>query len=334
MHPAVTGPTATDSCPIEYRYRATDFAVAPSLAADVVYVVGGLYGNVEALRTICALAAQEGARLVFNGDHNWLNIDRAGFAEVNERVLASTAIRGNVESELDSPIGTGCGCNYPSYVNAEYVDRSNAIMDRLRMVAAEFPALRSSLVALPRFRTIAVGAARIGIVHGDAESLAGWGFAAERLSPIAKCCSGDDASGELTPAATIERYFRESTVDAFACTHTCLAHARDYTVDGRARLIINNGASGLPNFAGTHYGIVTRIAADRRAHPQGLYGIDVAGVRFDAIPVHFDHAAFVARFLANWPAGSPAHTAYFDRIRHGPNFDLADAVAGRVALAR
>lgn len=325
-----------EGCPIEYRYRAAEFAGPPSLHADVVYVIGGLYGNVEALRTILAMQAREAARgprpaLVFNGDHNWFNVDPASFGEVNEVVLANCAIRGNVESEIAMPT-EGCGCNYPDYVNAEYVARSNAIMARLQAVARDFPAERAALGALPRFRTIGVGDARIGIVHGDAESLAGWSFAAERLSPIAKCCSGDDPGGQLTPLETIERYFRQSQLDAFASTHTCLAHARDYSVDGRARLIINNGAAGLPNFGGTTFGLVTRIAADPTPPADSLYGITLAGVRFDAMPVAFDQAAWLRRFLANWAPGSPAHEAYFNRIVSGPNFDLTDAVGGQVRL--
>lgn len=151
--------------------------------------------------------------------------------------------------------------------------------------------------------------------------LAGWAFAAERLSPSGKCCSGDDAGAEPTPLATLERYFRESDVDAFASTHTCLAHARDYTVDGRARFIMNNGAAGLPNFAGTRFGLITRISIDPRVLEQSLYGITQNGVRFDALPVRYDHAAWLERFLADWPPGSPAHEACFKRIVAGPAFE-------------
>jgi hypothetical protein len=328
---------AADSCPIEYRYRAADFNEEPSFHADTVYVVGGLYGNVPALHSIRAMQAREAARgtsvsLVFNGDHNWFNVDAASFREVNEAALESVSIRGNVEAELAAESESGCGCNYPDYFNAEYVARSNAIMARLQVVARDFPAERKALAALPLHRTIGVGPARIGIVHGDAESLSGWAFAADRLSPISKSCSGDAPNGALTPLESIERFFRDAGVHAFASTHTCLAHARDYLVDGVPRLIINNGAAGLPNFRGTTFGLITRISVDLKVPRESLYGFEIAGVRFDALPVEFDQAQWVAQFLANWPPGSPAHVAYFGRIVNGPDFDLRDAVAGRVAM--
>ena len=37
-------------CPIDYRYAPESLNRQPDLTADVVYVVGGLYGNLPALR--------------------------------------------------------------------------------------------------------------------------------------------------------------------------------------------------------------------------------------------------------------------------------------------
>ena len=65
---------------------------------------------------------------------------------------------------------------------------------------------------------------------------------------------------------------------------------------------------------------------------ESLYGIALGGLRFDAVPVHFDQTAWIGAFLANWAPGSPAYESYFDRIVSGPDFDLADAAGGRVAL--
>lgn len=329
--------SAGQTCPLHYRYKASVMAGPAAHTVETAYVIGGLYGNVEALRTI--LEMREGERLrtgrdvllVFNGDHNWLNVDAESFAEVNATVLASVAIRGNVESELAAPSDGGCGCNYPAYVNAEYVAWSNAVMERLQRTAADFPDIRKALGALPMTCTIAVGGERVGIVHGDAETLSGWSFAAERLSAIGRCCSGDEADAALTSPATIERWFREADVTAFLSTHTCLAHARDYEVDGRRRLIANNGAAGLPNFANSSFGLITRIAADRATAPGSLYGTTVGGLRFDALPVAYDQARWIGRFLASWPKGSPAYAAYFNRIVAGPDFDVASAVGGHVA---
>lgn len=326
------------ACPVDYRYAAADFRTAPADRAETAYVIGGLYGNVEALNAILRMQEAEAragrqVRLVFNGDHNWFDIDAASFREINQAALESLSIRGNVEAELAMPSGAGCGCNYPAYFNAEYVARSNAIMARLQATALEEPALCRALQALPSFRVLEVGEARIGVVHGDAESLAGWSFAAERLSPTGKCCSGDEAAAELTPAATLERWFRDAAVDAFASSHTCLAHARDLQVDGRRRAIFNNGAAGLPNFAGEGFGILTRISADPAVPAGSLYGLTLNGVRFDAMPVHYDAPAWVRRFLANWPPDSPAHVAYFRRIVSGPDHRRHEAVGGNVSLS-
>ena len=323
------------SCPIEYRYFPSTFREAASLVADTVYVVGGLYGNLEALHQILRMRDEEAragrrVELVFNGDHNWFNVDAASFREINRAALEATSIRGNVEAEIATPTD-GCGCNYPDYVNAQYVARSNAIMARLQETASEFPEMQRALGALPMTRTIEVGGERIGIVHGDAELLSGWAFAAERLSPVGRCCSGDEPTAELTPRDTIDRIFRESGVTAFASSHTCLAHARDFEVDGRERLIINNGAAGIPNFSAATFGLVTRISSDPSVLRESLYGITVGRARFDAMPVRFDPSAWLRRFLANWQPGTAAHDAYLDRILHGPDFAITDAMGGRVA---
>ncbi|MDH3319713.1 MAG: hypothetical protein OEO84_08485 [Betaproteobacteria bacterium] len=42
-----------------------------------------------------------------------------------------------------------------------------------------------------------------------------------------------------------------------------------------------------------------------------------------ALPILYDAAACERRFLELWPAGSDAHRSYFERIRGGPEFELA-----------
>jgi hypothetical protein len=324
------------SCPIEYCYSPNDFKTAPVTEHEAVYVVGGLYGNLQAMHEILRMQEAEGklgvkVTLVFNGDHNWFDRDAASFSEINQVALESIAIRGNVEAELAAPTDSGCGCNYPDYVNAEYVARSNAIMGSLRETASQFGGLCAQLNALPFIRTVKVGEASVGIVHGDAEMLSGWSFAAERLSAIGKCCSGDEATITLTSQEKIASYFQQADVQAFASTHTCLAHARDYLVDGEDRLIINNGAAGLPNFSNRSYGLITRIALGTKAASNSLYGYTLKGTRFDALPVHYSQAQFIGHFINNWPPGSPAYEAYFNRVVNGPDFDVSDAIGGRVA---
>jgi len=94
------------SCPIGYRTSPEGLAGLAPRAAETLYVIGGLYGNREALDDVEALAAREEAKglprptLVFNGDFNWFNAEPAAMAEINDRVLAHTALQGNVETEL------------------------------------------------------------------------------------------------------------------------------------------------------------------------------------------------------------------------------------------
>jgi hypothetical protein len=61
--------------------------------------------------------------------------------------------------------------------------------------------------------------------------------------------------------------------------------------DGRDhRLVINNGAAGLGNLAGTTNGVITRLSSDPRPPADSLYGISIGGLRGDALPVRFDPA--------------------------------------------
>ena len=99
------------------------------------------------------------------------------------------------------------------------------------------------------------------------------------------------------------------------------------------RLIINNGAAGMANFGGRTHGVITRISVDPTPPQDSLYGATIAGVRFDALPGHFDASAWIDHFARVWPEGTPAHYSYFDRIKHGPNYVLAQAVSGNVSLA-
>ena len=56
--------------------------------------------------------------------------------------------------------------------------------------------------------------------------------------------------------------------------------------------------------------------------------VEVGGLRIgvDAIGIDFDAASWQAEFLAQWPAGSPAHTAYWQRICHGPDYAVIQAL--------
>jgi len=297
-------------CPLRYRYGPAAIARAPERSAETLYVIGGLYGNPEALASVEAMARAEPGpvTLCFNGDFNWFNVDDASFRAINERVLRHDAIAGNVEAELGADTdAAGCGCAYPESVDSLVVERSNQIHATLKRTASRHPDLLARLSSLPMVARYRVGGVRVGIVHGDAELLAGWRFDAAAL---------DDPSEQAWRAAA----FASAEVDVFASTHTCLPATRCYDFDGE-RLIANNGAAGMPNVLGTHFGILTRIAA--AASPRAsLYGHTLQGVHVDAVAIHYDDPAWRERFLNNWPAGSPAWLSYFDRIANGPNYHL------------
>jgi len=298
------------SCPRHYRYSPAVFARAADLAAQSLYIVGGLYGNPFALEAVLAMARREDATLVFNGDFNWFNVDPAEFEAVNETVLRHAALRGNVETEIaGADSGAGCGCAYPEWVGDAEVERSNEILRRLRGTASGYPELRERLAVLPMHLVAEVGDLRIGIVHGDAESLAGWQFSQETLR------ERPERAGALLAG---------SGVDVFACTHTCLPVMQDFATPRGTALIVNNGAAGMPNFRDTRFGLATRIASTPST--QALYDVRLGATVVEAVPVRYDYEAWMARFDRVWPAGSAAALSYRKRIASGPGYAVEQAV--------
>ena len=160
--------------------------------------------------------------------------------------------------------------------------------------------------------TARVGDARVGIVQGDAASLAGWGFAASRL----------DAPEHRR---WIEDAFTQARVDVFACTHTCLPAMRHFTLARGAAVVANNGAAGMPNLAGSRFGLLTRISVEPYRGPALAYGTQVGSVFVDALRIDYDHERWMRRFLASWPEGSSAHESYHRRMSEGPRHPVAQA---------
>jgi hypothetical protein len=324
------------SCPLAYRYRPEELAQPAQVQADTLFVVGGLYGNAAALQAVLQRADREPggpATIAFNGDFHWLDVDPEDFRRIGETVLAHHAIRGNVEAELASDEDAGCGCAYPDYVGDDVVDRSNQIVTRLRTTARRFPGLVRRMGGLPRYLTASVGGQRVGILQGDPESLAGWRLALEAMEP------GDPLvrrqvgwRGRPTTAADLLDWFGRAEVGVLASTHTGLPYAQDVGEGPRRRLVVNNGTAGLGNFAGTTYGVITRLSSDLQPPGDSLYGTTLGGVRCDAIPVRFDLGGWKARFLAQWPPTSPGHRSYFSRLTRGTHLQLPQAARGRVKL--
>lgn len=301
------------SCPLHYRYRAESFRGAPAVVTDTLYVAGGLYGNRPALEQLLLLAEPQ-ARFVFNGDFHWFDVESGDFCAINEIVLAHFAVRGNVETELASDgSDAGCGCAYPDSVSDAEVARSNRILLRLRETANQQHEATARLAALPMHVTAGVGPLRIGIVHGDAESLAGWHFAHDELHT-------DGAESRL------RALFAEADVDAFASSHTCLPALCEIESTDKCYAVINNGAAGMPNFSNTRFGIATRVALTPAPASLRLYGTRIRGVYVDAIRIEYDHQRFLRQFLDSWPANSDAHRSYFERIVNGPSFSPDQAL--------
>src|SRR5262249_15844773 len=156
------------------------------------------------------------ATVVFNGDFHWFDAEPAWFAEIEQRVGRHRATRGNVETEVarTDDIGAGCGCAYSASVGADVGRRSNEILAELGAPARALPGVGPRWAALPMHLVADVGGSRVGIVHGDANALAGWSFAYDAL----------DAPAGL---AMLDAVRRGSRIDVFASTHTCLAVLRD-----------------------------------------------------------------------------------------------------------
>lgn len=305
-----------------YFYGAHSIADADELQADCLYVIGGLYGNLPALETILELADREPISpcLVFNGDFNWFNVDDTSFVRINEAVLAHHAILGNVEAELvAAECSAGCGCAYPAQVDDDAVQRSNWIHSRLKRTAASHPVLLERLRTLAMVARCRIGSCRVGIVHGDSSSLAGWRFGLEDLA---------DKSND----AWLCGQFAAADVDVFASSHTCLPvmrclarnTVRDSGTENGTLCVINNGAAGLPNFAHPLCGLITRIGCLPSPNPV-LYGTTLRGVHIDALPVFYSQQQWEKDFLASWPEGSPAWVSYFSRLTKGTSLRVSEA---------
>lgn len=300
-------------CPQDYYYGAGSLSRVAEVEATTLYIVGGLYGNRPALDAIELLAGSERATLVFNGDFHWFDRNAVNFADVNHRVLRHHALRGNVETELSraAELGAGCGCAYPPEVDQQIVSWSNDILNELKVAAQAGGGQCTALAALPMTLVASVGGVRVGIVHGDCESLAGWRFSIDSLK-------------RPGTREWLDRVRQHSQIDVFASSHTCLPVMRSFALPSGPLVVANNGAAGMANFAGTTYGIVTRIGT-RPYHGRSLHRTQIGRVFIEAVPLLFDHARWYSEFLSQWPADSAARLSYWERIVSGPAYTAVDA---------
>lgn len=310
-------------CPADYHIDDQAFSGDAEYVCDVLYVVGGLYGNPFALEAIDQLIADERARAaeagtadieiatVFNGDMHWFDKTAENFVSIEKAAAKYTLLIGNVEAELrrESPIGVGCGCAYPACVDDETVARSNKIHSMLFDELSDRPELKELLEGRPSTTTVAVAGRKVGITHGDEHMVGGWNCSREELS-------------EPERQRKLDAFLAENDLDALATTHTCSAAA--IALDHG--LVINNGAAGLPNFAGQHFGLVIRIA--ETPHPDALFGAQRDGLFVEVVPVRYDQDSFVKWFDELWPEGSPAEISYRRRIVSGPADCVEEALLG------
>ena len=285
-------------CPLDYRLASDAFSGEPLFECKTLYVIGGLYGNRQALAALQRrLVAEPNARVVFNGDAHLFDRDPQIFQQIEQGLSAHLALRGNVETELGraDDSGAGCGCAYPMTVDEAVVERSNAIQLELNKTVQGLPAMAERLAARPSTALVSVAGRRVAISHGDEQSLAGWSCSRESLSEPAR-------------QQQLDSWFAAHNVQVLATSHTCSAVALNLEHGA----LINNGAAGMPNFAGGRYGLLSRIATT--PHPAALYRCQRDGLFIEALPLNYDHNAFLADFDRQWPAHSPAALSYRSRI--------------------
>jgi len=168
----------------------------PTLKVETLWLAGGLYGNPCALDTLIELFEREpGSKaLVFNGDFHWFDTRSRGLFAHQRCGPGFVAMRGNVETELVLPDArAGCGCSYPDWVDDATVlalepHHSSGCAPTASPLAGVERLAKLRCILWPRS-----AATRVAVVHGDAESLAGWGFSQEALATASGFAAALDA---------------------------------------------------------------------------------------------------------------------------------------------
>ena len=165
-------------CPVDYRIDPRAFRGESEYAADVLYVVGGLYGNPFALDALESMVAaeQNKALVVLNGDIHWFDKTAENFERIEKGIAPYLPLVGNVEAELrrQTDVGVGCGCAYPACTPDDAVSRSNRIHRMLSKVVDEHPRLKTLLEGRPSTACVSVAGKKVAITHGDESLLGGW----------------------------------------------------------------------------------------------------------------------------------------------------------------
>ena len=198
------------NCSLEYILQKDWTKKSKKLEEEVIYIVGGLYGNRYALEIINKMAHDENAKVVFNGDMHWFDVEKEDFLKIEELSKDSIKLLGNVEFELlNNTSSLGCGCNYPEDVSDGVVERSNIIHNMMKENIKGDDILtdikkRSKTLVLDFFGK------KIAITHGDEKSMSGWECSNENLKLVSR-------------KKELDNWFKENDIDILATTHmfTC-----------------------------------------------------------------------------------------------------------------
>lgn len=309
------------ACPIDYRLDQSVWSEEPSEenTFDTLLVVGGMYGNPFAGEEIhrmyereCELLGEDGkVGVILNGDMHWFDRTAEEFAKIEELAEGFIPLIGNVEAEVRRPldVGVGCGCAYPDCTDDASVSRSNRIHHMMRAAVQAVPELVAKLEGRPAHMVASVKGCKVGITHGDEKLLGGWDCAIEQMEDVLR-------------QAELSDFMQDNGIDIFATTHTCAAVAMKLA----AGVFINNGAAGLPTFKGQQFGVLTRISGT--PCEDAIYRAEYKGVYIEAVPVRYDHDAYVEWFDGLWKHNSPAEISYRGRILNGPDCYIETAVMG------
>ena len=295
------------NCSLEYILQKDWAKKSKKLEEEVIYIVGGLYGNRYALEIINKMTHDENAKVVFNGDMHWFDVEKEDFLKIEELSKDSIKLLGNVEFELlNNTSSLGCGCNYPEDVSDGVVERSNVIHNMMKENIKGDQILndikeRSKTLVLDFFGK------KIAITHGDEKSMSGWGCSNENLKLVSR-------------KKELDNWFKENDIDILATTHTCLAVVYD---NGR-NIVINNGAAGMANIKGETFGLFTRIA--KNSHKKAIYSEYRDGLYVELVKVDFNIEKFKLWFEKVWPDDSPASISYKNRIINGTSLTIEDII--------
>ena len=301
------------SCPTAYRYAPRALRPRAGRRGRDALVVGGLYGNVEALDEVArhgGARARRRRRSSSTATSTGSTRPPDDFRRVAGRGAAPcrpARQRGDGDRRrgLAAPAAAA-----PIPLDVSDAGRRRAPTRSWRGCArrrARFPAARRALAALPMHARGARGrgarghrarrrvlAGRLGVRAGRPRR--------PRPSPLAR-----------------QRVRGMRGVDVFASSHTCLPALRAFDF-GHGR------GGGRQQRRGGHAELRRRALRRDHAH----LGAPAPGTPCTArgwpafsstrSPCATTRPPGRARFIASWPAGSAAHDSYFRRIAHGPGF--------------